>query len=41
MTLLVEYPTKEARDATIASGMEHGLQHSLDRADAVLEGLQS
>lgn len=39
MTILVEYPTKEARDATIASGMESGLQHSLDRADRVLSAL--
>lgn len=39
MTILVEYPSKEARDATIASGMESGLQHSLDRADKVLATL--
>lgn len=39
MTILVEYPSKEARDATIASGMESGLQHSLDRADRVLSSL--
>lgn len=39
MTILVEYPSKEARDATIASGMESGLQHSLDRADKVLSAL--
>lgn len=39
MTILVEYPSKEARDATIASGMESGLQHSLDRADGVLSSL--
>lgn len=39
MTILVEYPSKEARDATIASGMESGLQHSLDRADRVLSAL--
>lgn len=36
MTILVEYPSREARDATIASGMESGLQHSLDRAEHVL-----
>ncbi len=36
MTIRVEYETKEGRDATIASGMESGLQHSLDRADKVL-----
>lgn len=39
MTILVEYSSKEARDATIASGMESGLQHSLDRADRVLSAL--
>ncbi len=39
MTIIVEYPSKEARDATIASGMESGLQHSLDRADRVLSAL--
>jgi uncharacterized protein YndB with AHSA1/START domain len=39
MTILVEHETKEARDATIASGMESGLQHSLDRADKVLASL--
>lgn len=36
MTILVAHQSKEARDATIASGMEKGLQHSLDRADKVL-----
>jgi uncharacterized protein YndB with AHSA1/START domain len=36
MTLLVRYETQEARDATIASGMESGLQHSLDRIDTIL-----
>jgi uncharacterized protein YndB with AHSA1/START domain len=36
MTILVAHQTKEARDATIASGMERGLQHSLDRVDKVL-----
>lgn len=39
MTILVEYETREARDATIASGMEAGLQHSLDRAEKVLAAL--
>lgn len=39
MTILVDYPSKEGRDATIASGMESGLQHSLDRADTVLATL--
>lgn len=36
ITILSQYPTKEARDAVIASGMETGLQHSLDRIDKIL-----
>lgn len=36
MRILVAHQTKEARDATIASGMERGLQHSLDRVDKIL-----
>jgi uncharacterized protein YndB with AHSA1/START domain len=36
MTILVSHRTTEARDATVASGMERGLQHSLDRVDRVL-----
>lgn len=36
MRILVAHQTKEARDATIASGMEKGLQHSLDRVDEIL-----
>lgn len=36
MRILVAHQTKEARDATIASGMEKGLQHSLDRVDKIL-----
>lgn len=36
MTIVSEYASKEARDAVVASGMESGLQHSLDRVDAVL-----
>jgi uncharacterized protein YndB with AHSA1/START domain len=36
MTILSRYETGEARDAVIASGMESGLQHSLDRVDKVL-----
>lgn len=36
MTVLVAHRNQEARDATIASGMESGLQHSLDRVDEVL-----
>lgn len=37
MTIVSRYPSKEARDAVIASGMESGLQHSLDRVDKILE----
>ena len=40
MTILSRYPTKEARDGVIESGMEHGLQVSLNRADAILSNLQ-
>jgi uncharacterized protein YndB with AHSA1/START domain len=40
MQLLSEYDTQEARDAVIASGMEHGLQHSLNRIDKVLASQQ-
>lgn len=36
MTILVAHQSSEARDATIASGMESGLQHSLDRVDKLL-----
>jgi len=40
MTILSRYPTKEVRDGVIASGMEHGLQVSLNRAEAILLSLQ-
>jgi uncharacterized protein YndB with AHSA1/START domain len=36
LTLTVRYPSKEARDATIASGMEHGVAASYDRLAEVL-----
>jgi uncharacterized protein YndB with AHSA1/START domain len=36
MRILVVHQTQEARDATVASGMESGLQHSLDRVDEIL-----
>jgi uncharacterized protein YndB with AHSA1/START domain len=32
----VIYPSKEARDATIASGMEHGVAASYDRLEELL-----
>lgn len=38
MSILVAHQTQEARDATVASGMESGLQHSLDRVDKILAG---
>jgi len=36
LTLTVLYPSKEARDATIASGMEHGAAASYDRLAELL-----
>lgn len=36
LTLTVLYPSKEARDATIASGMEHGVAAGYDRLDELL-----
>jgi uncharacterized protein YndB with AHSA1/START domain len=35
MTVLVEHPTKEGRDAHIESGMEAGMQDALDRLEQV------
>jgi len=37
LTLTVLYPSKEARDATIASGMERGVAASYDRLAGMLE----
>lgn len=39
MTIRVQHTSKEARDAHIQSGMESGLQHSLDRAEKILTSL--
>ena len=40
MTVLVQYPTQEIRDAVLASGMESGMQVSYDRLeDLVREGV--
>ena len=39
MTILSRYPSKEVRDSVIESGMEHGLQVSLNRAEAILINL--
>jgi uncharacterized protein YndB with AHSA1/START domain len=36
LTTTVLYPSKEARDATIASGMEHGVAASYDRLEELL-----
>jgi len=40
MTIVSSYPDRPTRDAVIESGMEHGLQVSLDRAEAILVSLQ-
>ena len=37
---VVLYPSREARDATIASGMEHGLAASYDRLAKLLTSTQ-
>lgn len=39
-TMLLVHPNKEARDGHIQSGMEGGLQVSLNRIDAILDELQ-
>jgi uncharacterized protein YndB with AHSA1/START domain len=36
LTITVQYPSQEARDATIASGMEQGVAASYDRLAALL-----
>lgn len=36
LTLTLEYPSKEARDGAIASGMEHGMAAGYNRLDALL-----
>jgi uncharacterized protein YndB with AHSA1/START domain len=36
LTLTILYPSKEARDATLASGMEHGVAAGYDRLEAIL-----
>ena len=40
MVIVSSYPDEQTRDSVIESGMEHGLQVSLDRADSILETLQ-
>jgi len=39
MTVLVEHPTKEGRDAHIESGMEDGMQDAFDLAEEVAASL--
>jgi uncharacterized protein YndB with AHSA1/START domain len=41
LTLKVLYPSKEARDGTIASGMEHGVAASYDRLAELLAATPS
>lgn len=36
LTLTVRYPSKEARDGALASGMEHGMAAGYDRLDGIL-----
>jgi uncharacterized protein YndB with AHSA1/START domain len=38
LTLTLLYPSKEARDGAIASGMEHGMAAGYDRLDEMLAG---
>ena len=38
LTILARYPSREHRDATITSGMEGGLQTSLDELEEVVRG---
>lgn len=40
MTVVVRHETTEVRDAHVQSGMESGLQHSLDRVDRVLASIR-
>jgi uncharacterized protein YndB with AHSA1/START domain len=40
LTLLVEHPTREGRDAHVNSGMEDGLQDALDLAEQVAISLR-
>jgi len=36
LTITLLYPSKEARDATIASGMEHGVEAGYNRLEELL-----
>ncbi|MBP3955589.1 SRPBCC family protein [Gemmata sp. G18] len=39
LTITVQYPSKEARDGALASGMEHGMAAGYDRLDEYLTGV--
>ncbi|WP_422928460.1 SRPBCC family protein [Singulisphaera sp. PoT] len=39
LMITLQYPSKEARDGAVASGMEHGMAASYDRLDDVLQGV--
>ena len=39
ITLTVTYPSKEARDAALGTGMKEGMDQSFARFDAVVEAL--
>jgi uncharacterized protein YndB with AHSA1/START domain len=41
LVIVSTYPSKEVRDTVIESGMESGLQVSLDRAETILTDLKS
>lgn len=38
LTITVQYPSQEARDGALASGMEHGMAAGYDRLDELLAG---
>jgi len=37
VTLTVQYDSKETRDGALKSGMEHGVAHSFDQLEKILE----
>jgi len=39
ITLTVQYPSKEARDAALQTGMKEGMEQGFARLDTVLETL--
>jgi uncharacterized protein YndB with AHSA1/START domain len=39
ITLTITYPSKEARDAALKTGMKDGMEQSFDRFDTVVAGL--